>query len=127
MANPQIVYNPGTGNVTLAFKYPPKNVTGFDMEATTHDNFSSAGVRERITERVDNFLGLEMPYVALGSDLSSWQTFLQFALAGGQFSYYPDASQPSFTNYWLDDAKQVADYRAPALYKLKLRFRQVVT
>jgi hypothetical protein len=127
MANPQIVYNPGNGNVTLAFKYPPKNVTGFEMQATAHDNISSAGVRERITERIDNFLGLEMPYVTLGPDLSGWQTFLQFALAGGQFSYYPDSSQSNFTNYWLDDAKQIADYAHPALYKLKLRFRQVVT
>jgi hypothetical protein len=126
MAYPQIIYNPGSGNVTLPFFYPPKNITGFNMEAVAHDNISSAGVRERIIERIDNFLEFDMPAVIMGSDLSNWQAFLQYALAGGQFSYYPDASQSAFTNYWLDDAKQVADYSNPAIYKLKLRFRQVV-
>jgi hypothetical protein len=126
MAYPQIVYNPGTGNVTLAFKYPPKNVTAFNMDAVVHDNFSSAGVRERILERIDNFLELDIPAVAIGSDLTNWQTFFQFALAGGQFSYYPDASQSSFTNYWLDDAKEVAAYKHPGIYSFKLKFRQVV-
>jgi hypothetical protein len=126
MANPQIVYNPGSGNVTLLFKYPPRSVTGFDMEAAAHDNISSAGVRERIIERIDNFLELEMPYIAIGPDLSNWQTFFQFALAGGQFSYYPDSAQSSFTNYWLEDAKEIAAYKHPGIYSFKLRFRQVV-
>lgn len=126
MAYPQIVYNPGTGNVTLAFQYPPRSVTGFDMEVAAHDNISSAGVRERIIERIDNFIELEMPYIIIGSDLSNWQTFFQFALAGGQFAYYPDSSQSSFTNYWLEDAKQVANYKHPGIYSFKLRFRQVV-
>ena len=127
MANPQIVYNPGTGNVTLLFKYPPRSVSGFSMAAAAHDNISSAGVRERVIERIDNFLELEMPFVAVGADLSNWQTFLQFALAGGQFSYYADSSQSSFTNYWLDDAKETAAYRHPGIYSWKLKFRQVVT
>lgn len=127
MANPQIVYNPGTGNVTLAFKYPPHAVAAFSMDAVVHDNISSAGVRERVLERIDNFLELEMPYVAIGTDLTNWQTFLNYALGGGQFSYYSDASQSAFTNYWLDDAKQTAAYKHPGIYSWKLRFRQVVT
>jgi hypothetical protein len=127
MAYPQIIYNPGSGNVTLSFVYPPKNVTGFSIEAVAHDNVASSGVRERIIERIDSFLELEMPYVGIGPDLSNWQTFFQFALAGGQFSFYPDSSQSSFTNYWLEDAKEVAAYKHPGIYSLKLRFRQVVT
>jgi hypothetical protein len=126
MANPQIIYNPGIGNVTLAFMYPPKNVTAFNMDAVVHDNISSAGVRERIIERIDNFLELDMPAVAIGSDLTNWQTFFSFALAGGQFAYYPDSSQSSFTNYWLEDVKEVAAYKHPGIYNFKLKFRQVV-
>ena len=127
MANPQIIYNPGTGNVTLPFKYPPHAVTGFSLDGAVHDNISSAGVRERVVERIDNFLELDMPYVAIGTDLTNWQMFLNFALAGGQFSYYPDSSQSSFTNYWLDDARTTAAYKYPGIYSWKLRFRQVVT
>ena len=94
MALPQIIYNPGAGNVTLPFKYPPHAATGFSMEAVAHDNIASSGVRERVIERIDNFLELEMPYVAIGADLTNWQTFLNFALVGGQFSYYATVEPP---------------------------------
>jgi hypothetical protein len=127
MANPQIIYNPGTGPVTLVFLYPPRNLPAYDMRAVRHDNIASSGVRESILERIDNFLGLDMPWVAIAADVAAWAAFMLFALAGGQFQFFPDASQAAYTNYWLEDTNWRAAYRSPGYYSFKVLFRQVVT
>ncbi|HEV2416937.1 MAG TPA: hypothetical protein VGX94_03970 [Terriglobia bacterium] len=127
MANPQIIYNPGTGPVALAFTYPPRNVAAYNAIATRHDNVASSGVRESILERVDNFLEFDMQTVLIGSDVMAWNAFMQYALQGGQFAYYPDSSQPAFTNYLLEQTTWNAAYKAPGLYSFKLKFRQVVS
>ncbi len=126
MAYPQITYYSGSTLVTLAFTYPPRNVAAYNSVATRHDNISSSGVRESILERIDNFLEIDMQTVLLGSDIEDWNAFMQYALAGNQFSYYPDASQSAFTSYWLEDTTWNAAYKAPGLYSFKLRFRQVI-
>jgi len=108
MANPKIVYDPGTGPVTLNFQYPPRHVPAYHYEAVRHDNLSSAGLRESIVERIDQFLDLEMEWVLSGTDVQCWAAFVQFALNGGQFSFYTDSSQPAFANYWLEDTNFVA-------------------
>src|SRR5436190_18580831 len=95
--------NPGAGPTTLSFTRPPRRLPGYAYEATRHDNIATSGVREAVLERVDQFLELEMEYVALGSDVSAWAAFMGYALRGGQFSYYPDSSLTPFTNYWLED------------------------
>lgn len=127
MANPQIIYDPGTGPVTLAFIYPPRNVAAYNSVATRHDNVASSGVRESILERIDNFLEFDMQSVLPGSDVMAWNGFIQYALTGGQFAYYPDSSQSTFTNYWLEQTTWNAAYKAPGLYSFKMKFRQVVT
>lgn len=126
MANPQIIYDPGTGPMTLAFTYPPRNVTAYNAVATRHDNVASSGVCESILERVDNFLEFDMQTVLIGGDVMAWNDFMQYALQGGQFAYYPDRSQPAFTNYLLEQTTWNAAYKAPGLYSFKLKFRQVV-
>lgn len=127
MANPQIIYDPGTGPVALAFTYPPRNVAAFNSVATRHDNVASSGVRESILERIDNFLEIEMQTVLAGSDVAAWNAFMQYALMGGPFAYYPDRSQAAFTNYGLEQTTWNAAYKAPGLYSFKLKFRRVVT
>ncbi len=122
MSFPKIVY----GSSTLTFLRPPRKVPAYVMDAVRHDNLASSGVREAILERIDNFLDLEMEWVAIGSDVSNWQAFMAYALQGGQFSYYPDASQTAFTNYWLEDHNWDAAYKVPGQYTFKLKFRQVV-
>lgn len=126
MSNPQIIYDPGTGPVALAFSYPPRNVAANNAVATRHDNVSSGGVRESILERIDNFLELEMQTVLDGNDVAAWNAFMQYALTGGPFAYYPDSSQIAFTNYWLEQTTWNAAYKAPGIYSFKLKFRQVV-
>ena len=127
MANPQIVYNPGAGPITLAFKYPPRIVPAYESVATRHDNVASSGVRESILERIDNFLEISMETVLSGPDVAAWNQFVQYALTGAQFAYYPDRSQSSFNCYWLEDTNWKAGYKAAGIYSFKLKFRQVVT
>lgn len=127
MANPQIIYDPGTGPTTLAFERQPRRVAAYSYVATRHDNVATSGVRESVTERVDQFLEFEMEYVALGADVAAWAAFMAYALRGGPFSYYPDSSQPAFTNCWLEDSNWRADYKSAGQYSFSLKFRQVVT
>ena len=127
MSNPKIVYDPGTGPVVLGFARPPRKVPAYEYNAVRHDNISSAGVREAVLERIDTFLEFEMDWVAIGADVQAWNQFMQFALGGGQFGYYPDASLPSFTNYWLEDSNWTAAYKSVGQYTFKLKFRQVVS
>jgi hypothetical protein len=125
MSFPKIMY--GSAPSTLTFLRPPRKVPAYVMDAVRHDNVASSGVREAILERIDNFLDLELEWVGIGSDVQAWQAFMAWALAGNQFSYYPDASQSSFTNYWLEDTNWNAVYKAPGQYTFKMKFRQVVT
>jgi hypothetical protein len=127
MAFPQIIYDPGTGPVTLQFQRPPRKVPAYEFKATRHDNVASSGVRESVLERIDTFITFEMEWVALGSDVQAWSNFMLFALTGGPFAFYPDASQPPFTNYWLEDTDWTADYKSAGQYSFKVKFRAVVT
>ena len=127
MAYPKITWTTGGTVNTLQFTYPPTQVAAYNSVATRHDNISSSGVRESILERIDNFLEITMAAVLSGTDVQNWNTFMQYALQGGQFSYYADSSQSAFTNYWLDGTTWQAAYRAPGVYRFKAKFRQVVT
>jgi hypothetical protein len=62
----------------------------------------------------------------LPSDLANWNTFVLYALQGGQFSYYPDSAQSAYTNYFLEDTNWNAAYKAPGQYTFKMKWRQVV-
>src|SRR5271157_5213958 len=125
MANPQIIYDAGNGPTVLTFVRPPRKLPAYEYNALRHDNISSAGVREAVLERIDAFLEFEMEWVAIGADVQAWNQFMQFALGGGQFGYYPDASQQVCTNYWLEDTDWNAAYKSPGQYTFKLKFRQV--
>ncbi len=127
MANPKIVYDPGAGPQTLTFLRQPRRVPAYYANAVRHDNVASSGVREAIFERADNFFDFEMEWVGIGADVQAWNSFMQYALKGGQFSYYPDASLTAFTNFWLEDATWKPDYKAPGQYVFRMKFRQVVT
>jgi len=127
MANPCIVYPVVSGTVTLSFERPPQRVPAYSQKAVRHDNVASSGVRESVVERIDNFLDLDLEWVAIGSDVQAWAGFMTYALQGGVFAYYPDSSQTTFTNYWLEDTDWTAAYKAPGQYSFHLKFRQVVT
>ena len=127
MANPKIVYTPAAGSEqTLSFSSPPRQQPGYLKTAIRHDNISTAGVRESVLERIDAFLEFTMDYIQAGSDLADWSAFLDYALTGGPFAFYPDASQTGYINCLLENTDAQIAYKAPGLYSLTLKFRQQV-
>lgn len=112
---------------SFTFKYPARQVPGFNYKAVRHDNIASSGVKEAVFERVDKFTTVNMEFVASGSDLTNWQLFIDYAIQGGAFSFFPDSDSSTFTNYTLEDQDWNAAYKSPGIYTFKLTFRQVVT
>lgn len=129
MSYPKITYTPPAGGTTqtLMFQRPPRFVAAFNRVATRHDNLSTAGVKEVVVERVDDFLELTMEYVSLGSSVAAWAAFMAEALQGAQFNYFPDAALGDVTSYTLEDTDFVAEYKAVGEYTFKVKFRKVVT
>ena len=128
MAFPKIIYNPGSGNVTLQFLRPARKVPYAWQTAERTDTISTAGVKQSILKRIDNFLEFEMEWIARGSaEGDAWVSFMAYALTGGPFSYYPDASQSANTTYTLEETDFNLAYKAPGQHTYKMKFRQVVT
>jgi hypothetical protein len=124
---PKIVYTPAGGTEqTLNFTSAPRQQPGYSKSAVRHDNISTAGVRESVLERIDTFLELSVEYIQAGNGLAGWSAFLDFALAGAPFAYYPDASQSAFINCLLEDTGETVAYVAPGIYSVKVKFRQQV-
>lgn len=127
MANPKIVYSPsGEEERTLNFTAPPRQQPGYWKSAVRHDNVSTAGVRESVLERIDTFLEFTVDYIQAGSDLVAWSAFLDYALTGEAFAFYPDAAQTASINYLLENTDAQIAYKAAGLYSLRLKLRQQV-
>ena len=127
MANPKIVYTPaGAGDQTLSFTFPPRQLPAYQKVAVRHDNVSTAGVRESVLERFDDYLEFTVEWIKPGADVNAWQNFLDHALIGAPFAYYPDAGQSAFINYVLEDMEAKLSYRAPGAYSLALKLRRLV-
>ena len=126
MANPKIVYIPTGGmEQTLNFAAPARFVPGYSRAAVRHDNISSAGIRESVLERLDDILELTVEWIKT-TEVAAWQTFLDHALAGAAFAYYPDASQSSYTNYLLEDTEARLEWKAPGMCQIRLKLRKQV-
>lgn len=124
---PKIVYTPtGGAEQALNFTSAPRQQPGYSKSAVRHDNISTAGVRESVLERIDTFLEINVDYIQAGSDLAGWSAFLDFALTGAPFAYYPDAAQSAFINCLLEDTDGTVAYMAPGIYSVKMKFRQQV-
>ncbi|HEV2349012.1 MAG TPA: hypothetical protein VG028_04100 [Terriglobia bacterium] len=128
MANPQIVYTPAGGLQQIVnFVSPPQQQPGYLKTAIRHDNISTAGIRESVLERTDQFLELTLNWIRAGADLANWTAFLDYALTGAAFAYYPDASLNAYTNYVLEDTGARIAYKAAGIYALKLKCRVLVS
>lgn len=125
MVVPQIVYDPGTGPVILTFTYPPVSKPMLDdRSAVRHDSMTSSGLRQVALERVDILKPLTMDFVPW-DDLPAWGNFIDFAIAGGQFAYYPDAAQPEFQTWELMDTDFKPKFSFRSISKFALQFRLV--
>jgi len=115
MSLPKVVYNPGSGDVTLQFVRGPQ---GFhcDSKAIVHDNTATSGIRERVHERTELVLSFGMGHLKINDDLASWSTFMVWALAGGAFKFYPDASQSAYYNCVSQDEEFAPARVGPGVY-----------
>jgi hypothetical protein len=128
MANPQIVYTPPGGLQQIVnFVSPPQQQPAYVKAAIRHDNISTAGIRESVLERTDEFMELSLNWIRAGADHANWTAFLDYALTGAAFAYYPDASLNDYTNYVLDDTGARIEYKAAGVYSLKLKCRVLVS
>lgn len=129
MLVPKIIYYPGTPSdpVTLNFSFPPVQKPGaaHQRSATRHDTVSSDGSAvQSITERIELFRTLQMDTVP-NEDLPAWEAFIDYALTGGQFDYYPDASDDlTYDIYTLADTDWNPAYAMRGYSKFKLKLRK---
>jgi hypothetical protein len=119
---PKIVY----GSSTLTFTYPPVNKPGgsLDREATREDSITLTGLKQSIFVRTDLYWNLQMDFVPI-ADLPNWEAFIDYALQGNQFDYYPDATLGSHITYTLDDQTWAPKRAFMGFGKFSLRFRKV--
>lgn len=111
--------------VTLAFTFPPVQKPLLDdREAVRHDSITTSGLRQSALERVDIIKHLQMEYVPW-ADLTAWAAFIDFAIQGGEFSYYPDASLSAFQTFELLDTNFTPTYNSRGLSKFSLKLRLV--
>jgi hypothetical protein len=125
---PKITYIPVAGGavLTLLFQRPPRRLAAYNRAAVRHDNVSTAGAKEVVVERVDDFLELEMEFVGKGSDVDAWNAFMAEALQGIEFNYFPDQNQADYTTYTLEDTDWKAGYQVLANYSFSVKFRKVI-
>lgn len=140
MLLPRIQYNPGSGAMSLDFTYPPVHKPGADeLVAFRTDTFSDSGIgRQSITSRIETFRTLEFAYVPV-VDLDAWTAFMQYALTGGVFTYYPDRNNTELHDDWsLTDPTNTGDastgstdwspaYVCRGLNSFTLRMRKEIT
>jgi len=121
---PKIVYPTGT----LLFTYPPVEKPGLqdgtsdELEAQRVDSVTMSGHRQSFYIRTDVYRVLTMNFVPM-ADMPAWSAFMAYAVTGGPFDYYPDASQGAFTTFTLEDTTWTPKYafRDMAKFSLKLR------
>jgi hypothetical protein len=112
----KIVYNPGSGNVTLTFKRGPLNFKPY-WGGRVHDNLAtSGGARERVVENLDILMTFDMPNLVVTDDLNAWGSFMQFGLLGGQFQFYPCDALGDFYDCVLEQTTFEPVRNAPAKY-----------
>lgn len=127
MSYPKIVYIPaGNTPQTLDFVLPPTRQPEAWKVAVRHDNVATSGVRESVLERVDQFLEINLDWIRAGSELAQWQAFLDYALTGAIFDYYPDASSPLSDSCVLEDTETQLKFKASGFYSLTLKLRKAV-
>jgi len=105
---------PASWGATLTFRYPPRFKPSYADESIRHDNVASSGVKEVIYERTDDFIEFDMEWI-LAADRSAWQAFLAYALQGGAFDFYPDATDSDFDPYVLENMDARLAWKAPSV------------
>jgi hypothetical protein len=128
---PSFSYNPGSGLVTFSPTYPPvhkpgpQDGTSDELEAQRVDSITMSGKKQVFYIRTDIFRVLEFTSVPF-ADFVNWSPFMAWAVSGGQFDYYPDATLPAFTSYTLEDTSWKPKFAFMGVSGFTLQMRQLV-
>jgi hypothetical protein len=122
-----LIYNTGSGDIYFTPTYPAIGKQPLDgLEATRHDSITSSGIKQSVTERVDDMMVLSFPFVPQ-SDLASWRAFMLYALAGGVFAYRPNAADPTvWGEYTLESEDWTPKWVSPQTFSFELKCRMWV-
>ena len=121
---PKIVY--GGGPTTLQFKRGPQAFVPY-WKPRLHDNVSTSGAaRERVVENPDILISFQMQHLVIDDDMPGWMTFMAFALAGGEFEFFPNSAMTDFYNCVDDLGEWAPKYTAPKKYSASFRLRVLV-
>lgn len=127
MAFPKIVW-PSSPATTLLFTWQPLAWTPVHTEGVRHDTIASAGDQQSVLERLETLQVLRMHFIGYADLVNNWSPFLNSALAGDPFDYYPDAALGGFTTFILTDVITEPEWEfnnmTEAVYRLDLRMRK---
>jgi len=104
---PQIQYPAASPTTTLSFTLPPIKKAGpygvADQELCGGVSLTLSGKKQVMWQRTDTFLHLIMDDVPW-ADMPAWQAFIDYALQGNTFLYWPDVAGTAYDEYWLEDS-----------------------
>jgi hypothetical protein len=104
---PKIAYPAVSPTTTLNFTLPPVKKPGpypvADQEGVGTASIALGGQKQVMRWRTDQFFHLIMDDVPW-ADMPAWQAFIDYALEGNSFLYYPDATGTNYDEYWLEDS-----------------------
>jgi hypothetical protein len=127
MAYPKITWNDGINPPgTVLFQLPPTSKPFKSLTATRTDVYSTAGVKQSVWLRTDRLMPILMNYVQVGDDIAAFDAFMEWALEGGQFNWFPDADIDNSFLYTLEDTTWKPEFAILQYYKFTLNFRKVV-
>jgi len=125
MPLPKIVY-PSGGGTELNFTYAPVNKPGAnELKAIRHDSDTISGLRQSFLERIEEFWTIEVNNEPQTTS-TAWRTFMLYALAGGSFDFYHDATVGTFETFTLEDTTWAPSFAFRGFDKFKIKLRKVI-
>lgn len=98
----------GVGPTTFVPTYPaldkpgPQDGTADQLTVQRVDSITMSGKKQVFYIRTDAFRTLKFATSPF-TDFTGWSGFMAYAIQGGTFSYFPDSTLGTFTNYTLED------------------------
>lgn len=108
MPLPMIAWPASGPSGFLNFTYPPiekpmpQGNEGDEIEGVRVDSITVSGLRQSMYYRTDEFKHLIMKFVPI-VDIDNWKAFIQYAVQGGSFLYYPDSTGSTYDEWWMED------------------------